>query len=49
MILRVGWYLWGVAIILVLALIALGAILIPRRRRSGGVLSVRPRPKRNRQ
>ena len=47
--LLVGWYLWVVAIVLVLALIALGAVLIQRRRRSGGVLSVRPRPKRDRQ
>ena len=47
--LLVVWYLWVVAIVLVLALIALGAILVQRRRRSGGVLSVRPRPKRRRQ
>ena len=47
--LLVGWYLWVVAIVLVLALIVLGAILVQRRRRSGGVLSVRPRPKRERQ
>jgi hypothetical protein len=47
--LLVGWYLWVVAIVLVLALIALGAILVQRRRRSGGVLSVRPRPKKERQ
>jgi preprotein translocase subunit SecG len=49
MILLVGWYLWVVAIVLVLALILLGAILVQRRRRAGGVLSVRPRPKRDRQ
>ena len=47
--LLVGWYLWVVAIVLVLVLIALGAILVQRRRRSGGVLSVRPRPKKERQ
>jgi hypothetical protein len=47
--LLVGWYLWVVAIVLVLALIALGAILVQRWRRSGGVVSVRPRPKRRRQ
>jgi len=44
--LLVGWYLWVVAIVLVLALIAFGAILVQQRRRSGGVLSVRPRRKR---
>lgn len=47
--LLVGWYLWVVVIVVVLALILLGAILVQRRRRSGGVLSVRPRPKRDRQ
>jgi hypothetical protein len=47
--LLMGGYLWVVAIVLVLALIALGAVLVQRRRRSGGVLSVRPRPKRDRQ
>ena len=47
--LLVGWYLWVAAIVLVVALILLGAILVQRRRRSGGVLSVRPRPKRDRQ
>jgi len=47
--LLVGGYLWVAAIVLVVALILLGAILVQRRRRSGGVLSVRPRPKKGRQ
>ena len=41
--LPVGWYLWVVAIVLVLALMAFGAILVQRRWRSRSVLSVRPR------
>jgi hypothetical protein len=45
----VGWYLWVVVIVLVLALVLLGTILVERRRGSGGVLSVRPRPNRDRQ
>ena len=44
--LLVGWYLWVVAIVLVLPLVMFVAILAQRRRRSGGVLSVRLRPKR---
>jgi preprotein translocase subunit SecG len=44
--LPVGWYLWIVIVVAVLALIMLGVILIQRRRRAGGVLSVRPRSKR---
>jgi len=47
--LPVGGYLWVVVVVVVLALIVLGAILIQRRRRAGGVLSVRPQPKKRRQ
>jgi uncharacterized iron-regulated membrane protein len=47
--LRVDWYLWVIVAVLVLALLALGAVLIQRRRRAGGVLSVRPRRKTPRQ
>ena len=47
--LLVGWYLWVAAIVMVVALVLLGAMTVQRRRRSGGVLSVRPRPKRDRQ
>jgi uncharacterized iron-regulated membrane protein len=47
--LPVASYLWVIVVVLVLALIVLGAIVIQRRRRAGGVLSVRPRPKRRRQ
>jgi len=44
----VAWYLWVIVVAIVLALILLGAILFQRRRRAGGVLSVRPRTKRPR-
>ena len=47
--LLVGWYVWVIAIVLLLALVALCVVLIQRRRRAGGVLSVRPGPKRPRQ